>query len=223
MPIYCFVQKDFFKTWSNAMSYTLGFLFADGTITHTKRHTSYIAFHTTDRDILVAMASSMRATQKISRRSERSGLVYRLQIGSKDMVADLASLGLSTNKASRMRLPHVPRKYLSDFVRGYFDGDGNIWSGVVHTSRRKKSHTLSAAFTSASREFLSDLLDTLHERGISGGSLYGLKEKNCARLGFGKQDSLKLYEIMYNTGARDMIHLKRKKRVFEAFMQKMRT
>ncbi len=223
MPIYKYINKGFFKTWSKDMVYILGFLFADGTITITKRGTHYIAFHSTDQALLRSIVKVMHATQKISRRSERSGYVYRLQIGSKEMVDDLITRGLVVGKARQMRLPQIPKRLFGDFVRGYFDGDGNVWYGAFHTKRKSKSTTISAAFTSASHAFLFDLQRELQKVGISGGSLYELTVKNCSRLSFGKADSLKLYEIMYNTGASDILYLKRKKRVFEGFLRKMRT
>lgn len=205
------------------MAYILGFLFADGTITCTKRGTHYVAFHSADQTLLHSMALVMDATQKISRRSERSGYVYRLQIGSKEMVQDLLDCGLVVGKARQMRLPKIPKRLFGDFVRGYFDGDGNVWCGKIHTDRKASSTTISVAFTSASHEFLVDLQRQLKNLGIFGGSTYELKSKNCSRLSFGKLDSLKLYEIMYNTGAPDTLYLKRKKRVFEGFLHKMRT
>jgi hypothetical protein len=223
MPIYKYINKNFFKKWSKDMAYILGFLFADGTITCTKRGTSYVAFHSADQRLLHSMARAMHATQKISRRSERSGYVYRLQIGSKAMVQDLLDCGLVAGKAQQMRLPKISRQLFGDFVRGYFDGDGNVWSGGIHTKRKVGATTISAAFTSASHAFLVDLQIQLQNLGICGGSVYQLKTKNCSRLSFGKADSLKLYEIMYNTGASDTLYLKRKKRVFEGFIQKMRT
>ncbi len=126
MPIIRTVDKTFFKTRSHNMAYVLGFLFADGTVTVTKRNTHFIAFHTMDVSLLQSMRGSMKACQKISKRSARSGNVYRLQIGSKEMVEDVARLGLCGTKAHRMRLPRIPPQYRGDFVRGFFDGDGNV-------------------------------------------------------------------------------------------------
>ena len=68
----------------------------------------------------------MDSDHAISKRSERSGKVFRIQIGSKEMAEDLFHLGLSVQKVRRIVLPTAPEKFLGDFVRGYFDGDGNL-------------------------------------------------------------------------------------------------
>jgi hypothetical protein len=30
-----------------------------------------------------------------------------------------------------MKLPKIPLNFFGAFVRGYFDGDGNVWSGFL--------------------------------------------------------------------------------------------
>ncbi len=222
MPVYRYVDKNFFKQWGSAMAYVLGFLFADGNIIITNRGTHYVSFHSCDRQLLVAIAHVMNASQKISKRSERSGNVYRLQIGSKEMVEDLIDKGLTIGKAKRMVIPAVPTIFVSDFIRGYFDGDGNVWVGKIHKSRTVPTVTLSVSFTSASKAFLVGLLHVAKKSGLQGGSVYSAQDGSFSRLSFGKYDSLKIYEIMYNTGAVNNLYLQRKKRVFENFL-KMRT
>ncbi len=222
MPIYRAVNKNFFKTWNDEMAYILGFLFADGAITMSKRGTHFIAFHTMDKELLYAIKECMKADHKISKRSVRSGNVYRLQIGSKEMVEDVALFGLHQAKVQRMHFPTIPKKYSAAFIRGFFDGDGNIWMGNTHKDRMHTTISISAAFTSASIGFLEGLLEQLKNLGIEGGSIYVHASGTFGRLSFGKHDSLKIYEIMYNGSAFGNLYLKRKKAIFDAFI-KMRT
>jgi intein-encoded DNA endonuclease-like protein len=65
-------------------------------------------------------------------RSAKSGFVYRLQVGSREWFDDVGKLQLTPNKTSRMRVPKIPKKYCGDFIRGYFDGDGNVWVGRIN-------------------------------------------------------------------------------------------
>ena len=119
-----------------------------------------------------------------------------------------------------MCVPEIPNKYIGDFIRGYFDGDGCVWSGIAHKNRKKQTPAILVCFTSASFGFLSDLFALLKIHGIVGGSLYKSRKGNYSRLSFGTLDSLKIYEIMYN--APHKLCLPRKKLIFEKFI-KMRS
>lgn len=159
----------------------------------------------------------MGSTHKISRRKGGGGSVFRIQIGSKELF-DLVSnrYGLVPKKTSHMRVPVVPKKYLGSFVRGYFDGDGNVWFGVMHKDRIKVTPTLLVCFTSASYFFLNDMLSVLRSLGLSGGSLCLSKIGTFSRLSFSTRDALKMYQIMYNGS--HTLFLQRKKRIFEKYI-----
>ena len=216
MPILKKYNKDFFKTWSRDMSYVLGFLYADGNIVQTKRGTHFTAFYSADESLLLDMRKVLKSEHVVSKRSSRSGQVCRLQIGSRIWFEDLGKIGLTPNKTKRMTLPTIPDEFLSDFVRGYFDGDGNVWVGSVHKDRPTSTLTIQTTFTSGSFEFLQSLKNRLHCFGLSGGSLFRPKSGNYGRLTFSKRDTLKIYKMMYN--ARHKLYLKRKKVVFEKFV-----
>lgn len=199
------------------MVYILGFLYADENIVETKRGTHYIAFYTADRDLLVSIAKIMKLSHKISEQKSEIGAVYRIQIGSKEMFEDLVQIGLTPNKSLRMKLPVVPKKYEGDFVRGYFDGDGNVWVGCTHKTRNKQTPVMFVAFTSASKMFLKNIVTLLGLLGLKGGSLFKLKDGNYCRLQYSTLDSLKIYKIMYNTPSKLFLH--RKKLIFERFIE----
>lgn len=199
------------------MAYILGFMYADGNIVYTKRGNHYVAIYTADKELLIAMASCMKAEQKISVRKSSTGCNYRIQIGSKEWFYDLGKLGLYPDKTARMRLPLIPEEFFGDFVRGYFDGDGNVWAGTIHKERKTTTETIQLSFTSSSILFLNDLRQLLQSNGIKGGGVYNPKKGNFSRLTFSSNDALKIYKIMYN--GRHKLHLKRKKVVFEQFIK----
>ena len=215
MPIIKKYNQDFFKNWSSDMAYVLGFLYADGNIVATKRGTHFIALHIADEELLVEIRRVCESAHKISRRSSASGNVFRFQIGSKVWFEDLCALGLTPSKSGRMRLPQIPNIYQGDFVRGYFDGDGNVWMGEAHKQRHTKHILLQVSFTSISKEFLFDLHKLLHNSGVVGGSLHTSRLRNFSRLSFASRDALTIYKIMYNRLHK--LHLQRKKLVFEKF------
>lgn len=217
MPIQKVFNKSFFKKWSTDMAYILGFLFADGNIIKTKRNTHFVGFYTADYPLIYSIRKSLGSNHKISKRIKNKSGVYVLQIGSKELFNDLCRLGLTPNKARRMKLPKIPKDYEGDFIRGYFDGDGNVWSGYVNKNRHNPTKVINTAFTSASNIFLFDLYKTISATGIGGGSIYNIKNKSCSRLQYSTLDTLKLYEIMYNRPHK--LFLSRKKLVFERFIK----
>ena len=136
------------------------------------------------------------------------------------MCTDLYKIGIKANKTKNIRIPKVPNKYLGDFVRGYFDGDGHVWVGFVHKDRPRKTLAIQTVFTSCSLQFLEELKDRLEKIGIDKGLI--IKGKgNYYRLAYSILGSLKLYKFMYNHGVKvsRLICLKRKKEVFDKFIK----
>lgn len=209
------INETFFAQWSAEMAYTLGFFFADGSMSLTARGSRYISLETVDRHTLVSIRTAMRSNHKIARRSRAGGHWYRLQIGSRLLFEDLLKLGVSVGKSKTMQPPPVPARYIGDFVRGYFDGDGNVWSGIIHQQRKTKHRIVLTAFTSASHGFIVGLKQLLHMAGCVGGSIY--KTDSFSRLQYGSRDSIMLYRLMYSGDT--AMFLARKRRVFEAYLE----
>lgn len=201
------------------MSYVVGFFAADGYITVNRRGGQFWCIQITDKQLLYKIREVIGAEHKIS---ERLGVgnekaQYRLQIGSIEMCDDLRKLGFRENKTSSLAVPNVQEQYLSDFIRGYFDGDGNVWSGKTHKARGRGPLTLVSVFTSCSEAFLKKLKIRLNQSGLNGGSICKTKG-NYFRLQFSVKDSLKLYDFMYNSHVLGSgLFLKRKKTIFEKY------
>ena len=199
------------------MAYILGFLYADGNIVKSKRGNHFVALYTADRPILVAVRACWRSNHKITTRQSATGSVHRIQIGSKEWFKDLGKVGLFPNKTRRLEMPEVPGPFVGDFVRGYFDGDGNVWTGRINKHRKTPTQILQAVFTGGPPDFLRALRTCLQTMGVVGGGVYIPKKGTYARLSFSTRDALKLYKIMYNSPHK--LFLKRKKKVFERFMK----
>jgi len=203
------------------MAYVLGFFAADGYITVNKRGGQFWCIQITDKKLLEEIKNVIQAEHAISERKGSRGThsLYRLQIGSIEMCDDLRRLGFSERKTKNISVPCVPKEYFFDFVRGYFDGDGNVWSGNIHKERATSHVTIRIMFTSCSLEFLRGLQKIIGSFGIEGGSLYKAKG-NYARLQFSAKAALKLYDYMYNqcsSSKRNGLFLQRKKDVFEKY------
>lgn len=200
------------------MAYVLGFIYADGNIIYTKRGTWFWSLQITDEDILEEIKKVLQSSHIISRKKkfDNHKQQYRLQIGSKEMCEDLLKLGLTERKSKTILFPYIPKKYFSDFVRGYFDGDGGVWVGFKNKHRKNKTYVISAYFTSGSKDFLIGLKNILFGYGLLGGSL--VKKERGFDLKYSIKDSLILCKIMYNSTC--TLFLKRKKDRFENYIEK---
>jgi intein-encoded DNA endonuclease-like protein len=213
------VNKDFFKKWTPEMAYVLGFFAADGNVMENKRGGHFFSLQITDKDIVYKIRELLESNHTIGVRvgvgNEKTK--YRLQIGSKEMCVDLRNLGMEEQKTYTMALPSVPEKYLFDFVRGYFDGDGNVWVGQMNKERKTKRIVIQTGFTSCSHTFLLGLKARLEKHEIKG---FLSCRKGYSRLYYSIQGSLELYRLMYHKGINEL-YLPRKKVIFEKF-KKMR-
>ena len=113
-----------------------------------------------------------------------------------------------------MRLPKVPDKYFPDFLRGYFDGDGNVFFGYFRKADRKSlSRAFLTRFTSGSRLFLVDIQKKLSTISITG-SLFA--HNGAWLLSYSGHASEKLFQLMYRNGnVSGLIYLERKYRIFK--------
>jgi hypothetical protein len=227
MPVFKSVDKNFFKKWSKDMAYVLGFFAADGYITVNKRGGQFWCVDITDLTLLKKIRKVIKSEHKISSRIRKkeykSYITYRIQIGSIEMCDDLRRLGYDERKTKCLAPPNIPSNFFSDFLRGYFDGDGNVWSGFVHKNRKVKTLAIQVVLTSCSFEFLSKIKQRLEEFFIVNGRLRK-GQGNYYRLVYSIKSSLKLYDFMYNgvSVANNNLYLQRKKKIFEKYI-KMRS
>jgi len=221
MPIYKEVDKNFFKKWTKDMAYIVGFFAADGYITINKKGGHFWCIQITDKDLLYKIRNCLCSKHKIGERVLRKGTkkLYRLQIGSKEICGDIFSLGFTVGKTKSIVIPNVPNKYFSDFVRGYFDGDGNVWVGLIHKERKTKTLAISVVFTSCSNMFLRGLKGSLESFGIDRGVIRK-SDRNYHRLTYSILSSLKLFNFMYNRmiSEKNDLFLNRKKTVFDRYI-----
>ena len=129
------------------------------------------------------------------------------------MCHDLAMLGMTTKKSHTMLVPNVPDAHFPSFLRGYFDGDGDVWVGLVHKERKTHTRVIKTSFTSCSGGFLEMLREHLVKHGVGRGGFYC--GKGFYRLYYSVQDSRAIYAIMY--GGNRGLCIERKKTVFLEF------
>lgn len=107
-------------------AYFLGLMFSDGS-NFEKRNCISIGIHKKDKDILEKFKFVLNSDHPLHYPKGKDYVL--LSIRNKKMSSDLAKLGCFSNKSLKLDAPSfevVPEKLYKDFLRGYFDGDGNL-------------------------------------------------------------------------------------------------
>lgn len=123
------VDDEFFKTPSSDMAYILGLLAADGNIAK-KENGIFIELHQQDEEILIRIKEQIKSTRKLDYRINNNGTpCVKLKVWSAEWKQDLAKYGIVPNKTFILQPPTLlPKKYRIDYIRGFFDGDGSVYS-----------------------------------------------------------------------------------------------
>lgn len=216
------VNESFFEVWSSQSAYVLGYLYADGSLENSRSIRGlYTRISSTNKDQIYKIKGLLGSEHNIVV-EEPTGLnrkvKYKLRIGNGMLYRSLVNLGLSERKSLTMRFPEVPNSYFSDFIRGYFDGDGGVY---LQTGKgalgQEVVRRLLVVFTSGSRSFLLELCTRLNTRlGLRSSKIYD--SHRSFQLRYGTADSIVLYKFLYG-GCEDGLYLSRKLHVFEKYFK----
>ena len=212
--------SEFFNRWTPEMAYVLGFFAADGSMYENPRGSKYVSFYSAYLAIIDKIRNVIGVSNAIGKRTMRTRMKhpgYVLQIGSKQMFERLIRLGFTPRKSTTLLFPKIPSTYLPHFIRGYFDGDGNVTISVFRRKDRgnRAARTMLSGFTSGSRQFLVDLRKSLAQyAGMGNGTLYFANRGH--RLYYSVNDSKKLSRFMYPLTVPSLF-LNRKKAIFARY------
>lgn len=202
------VNENYFNCINSGdKAYMLGFIYADGSI-----NKNYLSISLSDKDIeiLEYFKKCLEYNGKIYKRISDNGLGYvTLTISSKILTNKLIDLGIIGNKTYLSKtLPKYPKKYEKDFLRGFFDGDGSIYSNKV-----EKDYTVNF---SGNFNVLTEIKNILSNYKISSCNIRHRHETNesCLLDIKGNLNIEKIYLLFYDT---ESFYLKRKKEKFNNF------
>lgn len=195
------VNESFFDKWSPTMAYVLGYFYADGNLENADYlRGRYIRFSSVEKYSLERIRKWLESehniiAEKPTRPNGRIG--FLLRIGSHKLFNALEKHGLYPNRSLTVRFPEIPKKYLKDFVRGYFDGDGCVF---LWRTKGKNSllilRKLSVIFTSGSKIFLEGLSKKLKNNlDLKQTKIYN--SDRAFQLRYATEDSVKLFKFMY--------------------------
>lgn len=214
-----FFDFDFFEKIDNEFkAYWLGFMYADGCILK-QDNRGYgeqefkIQIAKQDLELLENFKKDIKSTYPIredtskNKKNENWQVQVIQSLRSQKTVNDLKKLGCVENKSLILTFPteeQVPKEFIYDFIRGYFDGDGSIseYDGAYHIN------------IVGTEDFIKKL-STYFE----GGSIYSDSRKENSwyfNLG-GNLQVIKAYHLMYDNKIR---YMKRKFDKFQLLLQK---
>lgn len=192
--------EDFFDSWNPNMAYVLGYFAADGTMYKNKRGSHYIAFTSTDAELIKDVKSAMNASNAVEKYDHPGKLWktrFTLQVGSKKIYQRFLELGLTPKKSLTLTLPNIPNDFLGHFLRGYFDGDGCVSFALY---KRKDRSGLRKIFNIRLRCGSKSFVEALRRRltkvmGVEKGSLYF--HSRAYELVYSTKNVIKLFRFMY--------------------------
>lgn len=218
------INDDFFRCINTEeKAYLLGFICADG---HIEKDRLSITVSIKDIDILEKIKYALNSDhpiKKVLRKNpyQNTDRYYitlaELRINSVKLVKPLFAMGLTTNKTYTLDgniVKHVPKYLMRDFLRGYFDGDGNVFFGVKYTSGYKYNINICG-----NKDFLLNSFQTYFP---TVNKLYkDLYSKQCYVWKISQKDKIKefMYYLYYNSS----IFLKRKYNKFRKIMWSFKT
>lgn len=218
-----YYNKDYFKKIDTSeKAYWLGFLYADGCITRfykgdiLKSMSLEITLKDEDYEHLVKFNDALNSNVPIQHRViAKKYKANRLVINSTGMCKDLINLGCLPAKSLILEFPNediVPKDFIRDFVRGYFDGDGGIsyTEGEYYNQARGKKYKQYhyRCYFCGNDQFLTQLKNVLNSQGIKTSDLKKDNRSNAVNIYiYGKENIEKLRAYLYTD---DCINLSRK-------------
>ena len=218
------VNENFFKCINTEKkAYILGFICADG---HIEKDRLVITVSVKDKDILEKIKKALNSNHPIKevkrenpyQNTDRKKLsLLELKVNSVELVKPLFIMGLTTNKTYTLDssiLKYIPKYLMRDFLRGYFDGDGNVFFGVRYISGYKYNINVCG-----NEDFLLNSFQTYFP---SKNKLYkDLYSKQCYVWKISQKDKVK--DFMYYLYFNSSIFLQRKYNEFRKIMWSCKT
>jgi len=215
------VNENYFKIIDNEhKAYWLGFLYADGCISESKRKnyikalTMELTLCSEDKTHLEKLNNDLESNYKISDKTIKNKyFANRVSISNTEFCKYLINKGCIQRKSLILKFPSckiVPKHLVRHFIRGYFDGDGCI-------SVNKEKHTYSINFV-GTKEFLLKIQQILNkEIGLTMTKLNQKSGQQAFQIQWGgKNNANKFYKYLYSDAT---IWLDRKYEKFQTFVR----
>lgn len=219
--LYTLNENIFKNINTQESSYWLGFLFADAYVKTKPQYLCSLKIGEKDKEHLVKFKDFLGTNKPLFYRESQTpyGLAksYQLDVCGKTIVQDLINKGCINKKSLTLKFPkeQIPKRYLKDFIRGYFDGDGSVFE----TSHKRK-YTYLGISVCGTKEFLSELSTAIFGEVIC---IYKEKRRSSNTWSFklsGNKRTKKFLEYIYENAS---VYLERKKEIVDNYIKNQRT
>jgi len=159
------INRRVFLNEDELSFYLLGAIMSDGNICDIKRSKA-IGIGSKDLDWLTLIRNEISPNKPIYKKTETHHFLKISDIESHNW---FKSWGCTPNKSLSLKMPEIPTKYLPDFIRGYFDGDGSISLSNYKKIKNGKTYNypkLGCYICSGSEKFISKLNTILNDVGF---------------------------------------------------------
>ena len=204
------LNEDYFENInSNNKAYILGFIYADGSI-----YGNYLSIRLSAKDIEILnyIKSELGYGGNVRDYVIKNNHYVELTISSKKIVEDLIKIGIIQNKTYNSKeLPIFDEKFKNAMLRGFFDGDGSIYS---NNNRGYIEYTICF---SGNISVLNQIKKILEKYEISSCKIrhrYN-NDISCMLEIRGNKNIEKIYNLLYDNAE---FYLKRKKERFDDFL-----
>ena len=162
------LNHEFFKNIdSEEKAYWLGFLYADGCVRKTKSGSQVVLkLSIKDESHLIRFKNDIESEHRIfhnqSKTISKKGTHSvsnncLIRVNSNEMVSDLINQGCVSRKTFIIDTPNIQERFYKDFIRGYYDGDGNFF----YSEKTKMSIITIVCASKKFRTFLIDVISKL--------------------------------------------------------------
>jgi len=111
-------------TWGAELAYAVGLMATDGNLSGDGRHLSFVS---RVLDLVETLRHCLGlAAPARPLRTQRGGILYRVQWSSRTLYDWFLAVGLMPAKSRRLGALAVPDEFFVDFFRGCIDGDGTV-------------------------------------------------------------------------------------------------
>lgn len=193
--------------WSPEFAYAIGLIVTDGSLSIDGRH---INFTSKEIKLINTFKKCLGLKNKVGKKArggEEDKKYFQVQFGDINFYEFLLTIGLTPAKSKTLSSLKIQDKYLFDFLRGHFDGDGTFYS--YWDPRWRSSFMFYTVFCSASKKHMEWLRNEIYKRLNIRGHVTKGNDKVLYQLKYAKKDSLKLLKRLYYSD--DVICLKRKR------------
>ena len=195
---------------SEIKAYLLGFIFADGCIIERHNRNEYgfkISISEKDKKMLHLFQQYINPYSKISIRAEHICMgtltkkINSISFRHKQIYDDLNRLGCCARKTYlENSIPNMNKKYISHFIRGYFDGDGCISHSLSNEYKRNKfikRNRFTFYIVSKKIKMLYDIQIFFKENNINIKIYHDLKKDVFYLKTSGTENVSKIYDLLY--------------------------